>query len=88
MHGGGFEPDSVIADAGSALRVQVQTVPTLLDVAPGSYYVPLDQPLANLVLAALEPDTQNSYLSNRIVDSVASVARVPLAPELKPTPVH
>jgi hypothetical protein len=76
-----------IADAGSVLRVQVQTVPTLLDVAPGSYYVPLDQPLANLVLAALEPDTQNSYLSNRILDSVASVARVMARPEVKLTPV-
>jgi hypothetical protein len=76
-----------IADAGSALRVQVQTVPALLDVAPGSYYVPLDQPLANLVIAALEPDTQNSYLSNRILDGVAAEARVMARPEVKMTAV-
>ena len=76
-----------IADAGSVLRVQVQTVPTLLDVTPGSYYVPLDQPLANLVIAALEPDTQNSYLSNRILEGVGSEARVMARPEVKMTAV-
>jgi hypothetical protein len=48
-----------IADVGTVLRVKVQTVPALLDVPAGSFYVPLDQPLANLIIAALEPDTQN-----------------------------
>jgi hypothetical protein len=75
------------SDAGSALRIQVQTVPTLLDVVPGSYYVPLDQPLANLVIAALEPDTQDSYLSNGILDGAAAEARVMARPELKMTGV-
>ena len=72
-----------IADAGSVLKVQVQMVPTLLDVTPGSYYVALDQPLANLVIAALEPDTQNSYVSNRILSGVTSEARVMMRPEIK-----
>ncbi len=75
--------NGTVADGGSVLRLQVQTVPALIDVDPGSYYVPLDQPLANLVLAALEPDTQNSYLANRILSGLASVARVTVRPELK-----
>jgi hypothetical protein len=72
-----------IADGGSVLRLQVQTVPALLDVQPGGYYVPLDQPLANLVLAALEPDTQNSYAASRIIGSVDSEARVMARPAIK-----
>jgi hypothetical protein len=74
-----------IADADGTLRVQVDTVPALLDVTAGSWYVPLDQPLAHLAMAALEPDTQNSYLSQRIVGSVASVARVQARPEARMT---
>jgi hypothetical protein len=73
-----------IADAGSGvLRLQVQTVPALLDVQAGGYYVPLDQPLANLVLAALEPDTQNSYVANHILDSIDVEARVMSRPAVK-----
>jgi hypothetical protein len=39
--------------------------------------------LANLVLAALEPDTPSSYFSNRIVDSLQSTVRVMVEPSLK-----
>lgn len=70
-------------DAGGVVRVQIETVPALLDVVPGSWYVPLDQPLANLVVAALEPDTQNSYLANRIVTDLAGQARVMARPEFR-----
>ena len=72
-----------INDGAAVLRVQVQTVPTLIDVPVGSYYVSLEQPLANLVVAALEPDTQSSYLSNRIVSDLAGQVRVLARPELK-----
>ncbi len=74
-----------IADAGGVLRVKVDLLAALLDAPLGSYYVPLDQPLANLVFAAMEPDTQNSYVTNGIVSSVAAQARVLLRPELKMT---
>lgn len=70
-------------DAGGVLRLQVETVPALLDVVPGSWYVPLDQPLANLVVAALEPDTQNSYLANHVVADLAGQARVMAKPEFR-----
>jgi len=58
-------------------------MPALLDAPAGSYYVPLDQPLANLVLAAMEPDTQNSYVTSRIVGSVNEEARVMARPAVK-----
>ena len=70
-----------IADAGPVLRINVKLVPALIDVEAGSYYVGLDQPLANLVVAALEPDTPNSYLANRIVSEMSGMARVLRRPE-------
>ena len=70
-------------DAGGVVRVQVETVPALLDVGPGSWYVPLDQPLANLIVAALEPDTQNGFVAHRIVGSLANQARVMARPEFR-----
>lgn len=80
-----LRPDvrGTIADAGTVVKVQVQTVPALLDVKAGSYYVPLDQPLANLVIAAMEPDTQNSYLTSGIVTGVDGLARVLARPNAK-----
>ena len=51
-----------------------------LAAAPGSFYVPLDQPLANLAVAALEPDTQNSYFANRLIERLESGARVATRP--------
>jgi hypothetical protein len=72
-----------IADAAPLLRLQVQMVPALIDVPAGSFYVPLEQPLANLVVAALEPDTQNSYVAHRIVNDLAAQARVLARPEMK-----
>lgn len=31
------------------------------------YYVPMNQPLANLAVAALEPETQSSFVANGII---------------------
>jgi len=69
------------------LRAKVDTVPALIDVKAGGYYVPLDQPLANLAIAALEPDTQNGFYANRILSSLDGEARVTLPPDLKTSPV-
>jgi hypothetical protein len=35
--------------------------------AAGSYYESLNQPLAGLVTAALEPDSQNNFVANRLM---------------------
>ncbi len=76
-----------VADAADVLRVSVKLLPARIDVEAGSYYVGLDQPLANLVVAALEPDTQNSYLAHRIVSGVGALARVLRRPEAQMTAV-
>lgn len=68
---------AAVADSPGALQPQVETVPSLLDVVPGSWYVPLDQPLAGLAIAALEPDTPSSYVTQGLIGSgVAGVSRV------------
>lgn len=74
-------------DAGGVVRLQVETVPALLDVAPGGWYVPLDQPLANLAVAALEPDTQNGFVANRIIGALGNLARVMAHPEFRASPL-
>lgn len=74
-------------DAIAALRLQVELVPALIDAGAGSYYVGLDQPLANLVIAALEPDSPSGFVANRIVTDLRSQARVLMRPEMKATPM-
>ena len=71
-----------IDDQGGIVRAQVQLVRSAIDVDAGSYYVPLNQPLALLAVAALEPDTQNSYFANRLIESLADTARVMGTPSL------
>ena len=70
-----------VADgAQSILRVQVELEKRELRAEPGSHYVPLDQPYANLAIAALEPDTQSSYFANRLIEKLDAVARVMAPP--------
>lgn len=49
------------------IRLTTAIEPAALELHKGDYYVPLDQPLANVIAAALEPDTQSSYAANRAV---------------------
>ncbi|MDB5964383.1 MAG: peptidase [Polaromonas sp.] len=72
-----------IADADGIVKVEVALVRGVVDVAPGSFYVPLNQPLANLAFAALEPDTQNSFFANRLLDDLRSTSRVMAPPNLR-----
>lgn len=71
-----------IAGQQDITRVRVTTVRTAIDVPEGSYYVPLNQPLANLAVAALEPDTQNSYFANHLIPALGDTARVMATPSL------
>lgn len=58
-----------IADGPEAVRMlRVVTQPRRLVPTPGGYYVSLNQPLAALIAAALEPDSQNSFAANRLLD--------------------
>ena len=74
---------SAMAHNPPAARVEVSLVRGVIDAPVGSYYVPLSQPLANLVIAALEPDTQSSYFATQLVSDLAGVARVMSEPSLK-----
>jgi hypothetical protein len=73
------------AGADTLLRVEVESAAALIDAGAGSYYVPLDQPLANLALAALEPDSPNSFVAHRVVDDLSGVARVMARPSWRMT---
>ncbi|WP_326533962.1 M14 family metallopeptidase [Pseudorhodoferax sp.] len=76
-----------IADAAPIVQVEVALSRGVLDTPMGSYYVPLSQPLANLVVAALEPDTQNSFFANRVVDALQNQARVVGEPTMRLEPL-
>jgi len=71
-----------IAGGTGIVRVQVSTVRSAVDAPAGSFYVPLNQPRANLAVAALEPDTQNSYFANRMIEDLGQMARVMATPAL------
>lgn len=55
----------------------------LVDVARGGYYVPLNQPLGNLVVAALEPDSPSSFFANALLTDLASTVRVMAPPSIR-----
>ena len=57
-----------ISDAQNAIRMlKVSTQASSVAPSPGAFYVSLKQPLAGLVVAALEPDSQNSFVANRLM---------------------
>lgn len=57
-----------ISDAQNAIRVfKVNTKVSSVVPSAGDFYVSLNQPLAALVSAALEPDSQNSFAANRVM---------------------
>jgi len=75
------------ANGGAATRLRVQMQPALLDAAVGGYYVSLEQPLAHLVVAALEPDAPGSFAANGVIADVAAEARILVRPAIRMTPV-
>ena len=48
----------------------------------GSYYLTMNQPMANLAAAALEPDTPYSYLARGLVPTMSDMARVMAPPSV------
>lgn len=75
--------EGAMANGQPAPNIQVSLVRGVIDAPVGSYYIPLNQPLANLAIAALEPDTQSSFFANRLLNDLASIARVMSEPSLK-----
>ena len=79
------ESQDVIATTSASpdtVRVKVSTLRSAVDAPAGSFYVPLNQPRANLAVAALEPDTQNSYFANHVIGELDQTARVMSNPAL------
>lgn len=73
-----------IADGNNkAVKVEVSLARGLLDLPRGSFYVPLNQPLGNLVIAALEPDTQSSFFANQLIDDLKNTTRVMTPPAFR-----
>lgn len=72
-----------IAGDDKVVKVEVSLTRGVVDVPRGSYYVPMNQPLGNLVFAALEPDTQSSYFANHVIDGLQSTARIMVTPSIK-----
>ena len=70
-----------LSDAAGLLRLSVGLKAALVDADVGSYYVGLDQPLAHLIVVALEPDTRSSWVANRIVTDLSALARVTQRPD-------
>jgi hypothetical protein len=56
-----------IDDPEGVLRMTVETEPVEARLPAGTFYISLAQPLANLVAAALEPDSQNSLAANHLL---------------------
>ena len=56
----------------SVIRITTATEPAQVLIHAGDFYVPMDQPLAHVVGAALEPETQSSFASNRLLTLPAS----------------
>ena len=79
------QPSTAMTNSQPLVSKEVSLVRGVIDAPAGSYYVPLSQPLANLAIAALEPDTQSSFLTSRLLNDLAGVARVMSEPSLKST---
>lgn len=82
------EAGAVLADQyepsgpGRGSQLQVTLRRNLMDVPASSYYVPLGQPLGNLAVAALEPDTDAGYLSLGVLNQLSDTARIMGNPSL------
>jgi len=82
------EPGGLLADLyeqgsgerGESLQLSIRR--STVDVPEGSYYVPMNQTLANLAAAALEPDTRGSYYAHQLIGGLQDTARVMANPPL------
>lgn len=66
--------------AGSIVTGRYQVEPGSLDLPEGSFIVPTDQPLANLLTALLEPESATGFVANRVspipIDKVLTISRL------------
>ena len=72
--------DAAGDDTGTLQRITATLAATEWLATAGSFYVPLDQPLANLVAAALEPDTAHGWFTHGLLPRLDMVRRVMARP--------
>lgn len=77
------KPEVRAASGTAPLPPEVSLVRGVIDAPAGSYYIPLNQPLANLAIAALEPDTPASYVSRQLIPGLSSIGRVMAEPAME-----
>lgn len=65
-----------------ALKPSIEIVRGVIDAPIGSYYLTMNQPLANLLIAALEPDSPSSYFASGMLSDLGNVARVMSEPSI------
>jgi hypothetical protein len=82
------ENTSVQGDAYRPGTAPMELVDALIDMPAGSFYVPLTQPLANLAIAALEPDAPAGYLAHGAIPAPDRIARVRLPPASSLAPLQ
>ncbi len=80
--GGRQDVRGVILGEAPVRKTQVDLVRAPLVAQAGSYYVPVNQPLGSLAVAALEPDSQSSYYANNLVGELSHVQRLMTNPTL------
>ncbi|WP_239384165.1 M14 family metallopeptidase, partial [Delftia tsuruhatensis] len=80
------EPGQLLADSYNETRSAGAGTYALtrgaVEASIGSYYVSMNQPMAHLAAAALEPDTPYSYLAHGLVPNLADMARVMAPPSV------
>lgn len=64
-----------IEDDAPIRKLEVRTERMSETIEAGTIYVPLDQPHAGLITVAFEPDSQNSFPANRLLDPERSQLR-------------
>ena len=69
------EQAPVLSEGYATAGEKVTLVRSAIDTAPGSYYISMNQPNANVAAAALEPDTPYSYVAKGVIQ-LSDVARV------------
>lgn len=63
--------------------VDVTIARAVADLPQGGFYVPLSQPLGNLVFAAMEPDGPDSFFARHVITSLDGIGRVATVPTLR-----
>lgn len=76
------QPANLTTTAATAAQGSITLLRSAIDIPGQSYYVPLNQPRANLAIAALEPDTGFSYFSHHLIAHLSDTARIMVPPAL------